>query len=113
MYDRSMVRRCASLVFGLSLLVVIDFAMSHAHPLRVPSGSTGFSTPCQPSSPAFKATGESKVVSTLDSTFSAENAKAAAGVGRGSCVGTVSRTIPSPAPGAYPPLLHRPPPANS
>lgn len=114
MYDRSiMVRKCASFVFGLSLLVVIGFVMSHAHPLRVPGGSTGFSTPCQPASPAFKATGESKVVSTLDSTFAAENAEAAAGVVRGSRVGTVSQAIPSPVPGAYPPLFHRPPPANS
>lgn len=108
-----MVRKCVSFVFGLSLLVVIGFAMSHAHPLRVPSGSIGFSIPCQPAAPAFKATGESKVVSTPDSTFAAENAGTATGVVRGPGIGTVSQAIPSPIPWAYPPLLHRPPPANS
>jgi hypothetical protein len=53
------------------------------------------------------------VVSTIDSTFAAENTGAPAGVVRGSRVEVVSRSIPPQAPVAYPPLLHRPPPANS
>ena len=112
-YDRSMVRKCANFAFGLGLVVALGFAMAHAHPLKAPGGSTDFSTPCEPASPAFKATSESKVVSTIDSTFAAENAGAPAGVVRGSRVEAVSRSIPPPAPGAYPPLLHRPPPADS
>ena len=113
MYDRFMVRKCASFGFGLALVVALGFAMVHAHPLKAAGGSTGFSTPCEPASPLFKAASESKVVSTIDSTFAAENAGAPAGVVRGSHVEAVSRSIPPPAPGAYPPLLHRPPPANS
>jgi hypothetical protein len=112
-YDRSMVRKCASFVFGLALVVALGFAMVHSHPLKAPGGSTGFSTPCEAASPVFKATSESKVVSTIDSIFAAENAGAPAGVVRGSRVEAVSRSIPPPAPGGYPPLFHRPPPANS
>ena len=108
-----MVRKCASFAFGLALIVALGFAMAHAHPLKAPGGSTGFSTPCGPASPAFKATSESKVVSMIDSTFAAENAGAPGGVVRGSRVEAVSRSIPPQAPVAYPPLLHRPPPVNS
>jgi hypothetical protein len=112
-YDLTMVRKCASFAFGLALIVALGFAMVHVHPLKAPGGSAGFSTPCEPASPAFKATSESKVVSTIDPIFVAENAGAPAGTVRGSYVEAVSRWIPPPAPGAYPPLLHRPPPANS
>ena len=112
-YDRSMVRRCASFGFGLALIVALGFAMTHTHPLKARGGSTGFSTPCEPASPAFKAAGESKVVSTFDSTFAPENAGAQAGVVKGSRVEAVSPPVLHPAPAAYPPLLHRPPPANS
>ena len=108
-----MVRKCARLAFGLVLIGALGFAMLHAHPLKAPGGSTGFSTPCEPASPAFKATSESKVVSTIDSTFAAENAGAPAGVRRGPRVEAASRSIPPPEQEAYPPLLHRPPPANS
>ena len=112
-YDQSMVRKCASFAFGLVLIGALGFAMLHAHPLKAPGGSTGFSTPYEPASPAFKATSESKVVSTIDSTFAAEKVGAPAGVVSGRRVEAVSRSIPSPASEAYPPLLHRPPPANS
>jgi hypothetical protein len=108
-----MVRKCASFAFGLALIVALGFAMAHAHPLKAPGGSTGFSTPCEPASPAFKATSESKVISTIDSTFAADNAGTPAGVARRSRVEAVSQSSPPPAPTAYPPLLHRPPPANS
>jgi hypothetical protein len=113
MYDRSMVRKCASFVFSLALIVALGFAMAHAHGLKVPGASIGFSAPCEPASPAFKAGGESKAVSTIDSTNAAENAEAPAGVARRSRVETVARMILPPAPRAFPPLLHRPPPANS
>ena len=113
MYNRFMVRKCASFAFGLALIVALGFAMAHARPLKASGGSTGFSTPYEPASPAFKATSEAKLVSTIDSTFAAEKAGAPAGVVGGSSVEAVSRSIPPQAPGAYPPLLHRPPPANS
>ena len=112
-YDRCMVRKCASFAFGLALMVALGFAMALAHPLKAPGGHTGFSTPCEPASPAFKATSELKLVSTIERTFAAENAGAPAAVVRGSRVEAVPRAIPPLAPGAYPPSLHRPPPANS
>ena len=113
MYHGSMVRKCASFAFGLALIVALSFAMAHAQLLKAPGGSIGFSTPCEPASPAFKATSESKLVSTIDSTFAPENAGTPAGVVGRSCAETVSWSIPPQASGAYPPLLHRPPPANS
>lgn len=106
-----MVRKCASFAFGLLFLVVLGFAMSHAYALKVPSDSSGLSTPRQPAPPAFA--GESKVISTIDSTFIAQSVKARAGLVRGPHVDTVSRAIPSRAPGTCRPLLYRPPPANS
>ena len=108
-----MVRKCASFAFGLVLVGALGLAMAHTHPLKAPGGSTNFSTPCEPASPAFKTTSESKVVSTIDSTFATENAGAQAGVVREPRIQAVSWSIPPQAPGAYPPLLHRPPPANS
>ena len=75
-YDQSMVRKCASFAFCLVLIGALGFAMAHAHPLKAAGGSTGFSTPCGPAAPAFKAASESGVVSTIDSTFAAENAGA-------------------------------------
>src|ERR1035437_421111 len=108
-----MVRKWASFAFGLALIVVLGFAMAHAHALKNPGASTGFSTPCEPASPAFKAAGESKAVSTIDSTYAAENAEGPAGVVRRYCVETVARATAPPAPRAFPPLFHRPPPANS
>jgi hypothetical protein len=107
-----MVGKCASFAFGLALVVMLGFAMSHAHPLKDPSGSIGFSTPCQPASPAFQATGEPKVVSTIDSMFAAETAETLAGIGRGSRRNGLAGDAVSRA-RDLPPLLHRPPPANS
>ena len=108
-----MVRKFASFAFGLAVIVALGFAMLHAHQLKAPGGSTGFATPCLPASPAFHATSESKAVSTIDSTFAAKNAGTPACVAPGSRVETALRAIPPPAPRAYAPLLHRPPPANS
>ncbi len=106
-----MVRKCASFAFGLALIVALGFAMAHALKLR--EASTGFSAPCEPASPVFKAASELKAVSTIDSTYAAENAEAFAGVVRRSHVETVARAITPPAPRAFPPLFNRPPPANS
>jgi hypothetical protein len=108
-YDRFMVRKCASIGFGLGLVVALGFAMVHPHPLKAAGGSTGFSTPCEPASPLFKAVSESKVVSTIDSTFAAENAGAPAGVVRGSHVEAVSRSIPPPGARGLPSLVASPP----
>jgi hypothetical protein len=108
-----MVRKCASVAFGLTLIVALGFAMAHAHSLNTPGASTGFSAPCEPASPVFKAANELKVVSTIDSTYAAENAEGSAGVVQRSCVEAVARAILPPAPLAFPPLFHRPPPANS
>jgi hypothetical protein len=52
------------------------------------------------------------VLSTIDSTFTAENAGAPASVVRGSRGRSSLAVDSAPAPGVYPPLFHRPPPAN-
>jgi hypothetical protein len=108
-----MVRKCASFAFGVLLILAVAFAVGHAHPLKAPGVSIGFSTPCEPASPAFHAPSESRVVSTLDSTFTAENAGAPATAVSRSRIAATSRSIPPQAPVTYPPSLHRPPPANS
>ena len=110
-YDKSMVRKCASVAFGLALIVALGFAMAHA--LKTPGASTGFSAPCEPASPVFKAASELKAVSMIDSTYAAENAEVSAGVVRRSCIETAAQAILPPAPRAFPLLFHRPPPANS
>jgi hypothetical protein len=112
-YDRSVVRKCASSAFALTLLVALGFAMAHAQPLKARGGSNGFSAPCEPASPAFKATSEAKPVSTIDPTFAAKNGGLPAGVVEASRVEVVSQPIPPQVPAAYSPLLQRPPPVNS
>jgi hypothetical protein len=108
-----MVRKCASFAFGFALIVLLGFAMAHAHALKIPGASTGFSTPCEPASPTFNAASEAKAVSTIDSTYAAENAEVSAGVVRRSYVESVAPAILPPVPWAFPPLFHRPPPAYS
>jgi len=108
-----MVRNCVSFALGLALIVALGFAMAHAHPLKTPGGSTGFSTPCEPASPACKATSESNVLSTVDSIFTADKAGAPAGIVREFRIEAVSPSKPPQAHGAYPPMWHRPPPVNS
>jgi hypothetical protein len=97
---------------GLALSVALSFALAHARPLKRPV-SDGFSAPCEPASPAFKAAGESKEVSKLDSASAAEHTTALAGVVRSHRAENLTQTAPLPAPAVFPPLLHRPPPANS
>lgn len=112
-YDQAMVRKCATFAFALALIVALGRAVSHTHPLKAPSASTGFSTPYEPALPSWKAAGESPVASTFDSTFAAANAAVPAVVLRASRPETVSQPIPPPAPADFPPLFHRPPPARS
>ena len=112
-YDHFMVGKWASYAFGLMLIVALGFGLAHAKPLKAPGASTGFSTPCELVSPAFKATSESKVVSAIDSIFVAKNAGAPTGLVRESRLETGQGWIPLPPPGTYPPLFHRPPPAKS
>ncbi len=107
-----MVRKCASFAFALALIVALGFAMVHAHPLKI-SGSVFFSAPCEPVSAAFKAAGESKAVSTVESTFGGESAETSDGAVRRPRIETVAPTVSPAAPRAFPPLLHRPPPPNS
>lgn len=108
-----MVRKCASVVFAVLLIVALGMAMTHAQAHKFPDAFIRFAAPCEPASPAFKAADQSKAVSGIDSTFHAENGEAPASVVRRAGFGTVARAIPPPAPRTFPPLLHRPPPANS
>ena len=104
-------RKGVSFAFGVALIVALGYAVSHAHALKV-SDSIGFSAPCAPASQSFKAAAEAKHVSTTDSTFAAKRAGASAVVARTSGLATAAWAILLPAPQAFPPLLHRPPPAN-
>jgi hypothetical protein len=106
-------RKCLSIAFGLALIVALSFAMAHAHTLKSPGASIGFSAPCEPASPLFESASEFNAVSTTDSTCAAEYAEVSAGVGKRTSVEAVARAILPPPALAFPPLFHRPPPANS
>jgi hypothetical protein len=108
-----MFRKCASFAFGLALMVAVGLALARSHALKIPSGSNGFSASCEPASPLFKAASELQAVSTIDATYTPESANASPGVVRKSCLEMVARANTPPAPWAFPPLFHRPPPANS
>ena len=107
-----MVRRFASFVFGLALVAVLGLAMAHVQPLKAPGDSAGFATSCELGSTAFKATSESKALSTIDSICARENAGTPSGVWGRSIVAVVSWSIPPQASGSYAPLLRRPPPTT-
>ena len=109
-----MVRKCASFAFGVALIVALGFAMAQEHAVKIPGDSTGFSTPCEPASPAFNAASESRAISTIDSTYAAEkNADGPGGVVGRYRVEADARATERAAPRAFPPLFRRPPPANS
>ena len=112
-YDRAMLRRSASFAFGFSLVIALCFALVHAHPLKAPGGSSGFSTPCEPASRALKASGESEAMLTFDSALAAANPEAPGRATLRYRAEALSHSIPHQALGTYPPLWHRPPPANS
>jgi hypothetical protein len=108
-----MVRRCATIAFGIALIVALSYAMTHAQPLKAHGGSVGFSRPCEPASSTFKAKSESEVVSTVDSIFAAETAEAPHHIPR-ALRGEAGGWLVAPqAPLTYAPLLRRPPPLNS
>jgi hypothetical protein len=107
-----MLRKGVSLVLGLALMVALGLAIARAEALKA-SASLRFSVPCKPASPAIKTpVGESGVVLTVEASFATESVNLPAAVARRSHSEKVARAI-SPAPLAYPPLLHRPPPANA
>ena len=108
-----MLRKCVSFAFALSFLIVLGLAIPHAHAHKFPNASIRFSAPLEPALPAFKAADLSNAVSRIDSTFHAEDREASAGVVQRARFGTPARAIPPPSPRTFPPLLHRPPPANS
>ena len=107
-----MIRKAASFFVGLALILAIGSAIAHATPLRT-SGSIGFSAPCEPASPAFKAAGEGKTVATIDPAFAVGAAETQPVVLPSFRVATFEQTFPPPAPWAFPPLLNRPPPVYS
>ena len=107
-----MVRKCASFAFALALIAALGFAIMHAHALKI-SGSAGFSAPCEPASAAFKAPHDSRAISTVEATFGAERTEMSGGVVWTSRVEIVAGIVSDTAPRTFPPLLHRPPPANS
>jgi hypothetical protein len=106
-------RKCLGIAFGLALIVALGFTMAHAHALKSPGASIGFSAPCEPASTLFAAASELNAASTADSTCAAENAEVSAGAGKRASVEAVAWAILPPPPLAFPPLFHRPPPANS
>lgn len=108
-----MVRKFVSFGFAQALVLTLGFAMAQAHPLKGPGKSISFSIPCLPASAASKATSEAKLASPIDSVWAAENAEAPACVVPESRGETTLPAIPVPAFRAFPPLLNRPPPANS
>ena len=108
-----MVRKGLGFAFALLLFVALGLAIAHAYTHSVRAASAGFSAPCEPASPAFKAADQSKAISRIDSNVSAEAGEAPGGVMRITRSGAAPQTIPPPAPGTFPPLFHRPPPANS
>jgi len=108
-----MVRKCAAFALALALIAALGFAMSHAKPAKIPGASIGFSTPCVPASPTFQAAGESNAILHIESGYDAKDAGVPAGVVWTYAHGAVARGIPPPTPRIFPPLWHRPPPANS
>ena len=108
-----MVRRCAAFVLGLALIAAIGFAMSHAHPLKAPGTSIGFSVPCEPATPAFQAASDTNVVSTTLWSVAPVRSAAVSEVWPAGWVEAISTSVAVPSPAVYPPLLRRPPPVNS
>ncbi len=108
-----MVRKCASFALALPLIMALGWAITHARAHKLPEASIRFSAPCEPALPAFKAADLAEAVWKIDSAFHTEDGEAPARVMRRARLGTAARAIPPTAPRTFPPLLHRPPPANS
>ena len=108
-----MVRKCASLALGLALIVALWFAMAHLPHRKITDRSNGFSAPCERTPTVAATVYEAIAVSTIDVKCPLGITEAPANFAQRLCVDPVSRTVPAPAPRAFPPLLHRPPPENS
>jgi hypothetical protein len=106
-------RKCASIAFGLALIVALGLVTVRAQALPKPVGTAGFSSPCEPAPPAFQAASDPQPVSTIDPAPATEDAGASTAAVRAFRVEAVPRLIPPQASAAYAPLWHRPPPANS
>jgi hypothetical protein len=108
-----MFRKSVSFVLGLALIVALGLAIARAEALKA-SASLRVSVPCEPASPGIKTpAGESVVVLTVEASFATESLNLPAAVARRSQIEMVARAISPPAPLAFPPLLHRPPPTNA
>lgn len=108
-----MLRKWASLVFGLALVIALGIAMAQACPAQPRGGSSGFSSPCEPAAPAFQAASATIAVSTLDSTYALESVPGAVCLaGRRDAVAAERAAVPA-APRTFPPLFRRPPPPHS
>jgi len=108
-----MLRKWASIAFGLAVVIALGIAMAQACPAQPLGSASGFSSPCEPASPAFQAASATIAVSTLDSTYALESvAGAVCLVGRHGGVAAERAAVP-PAPRTFPPLFRRPPPQHS
>src|SRR5579883_95156 len=108
-----MVRRCTGFALALAPILVLGLAMARAHAHQLPDSAIWFSAPCGPAAPAFQAAEQSKAVSRIDSSLHAANGEAPFGlVAPEAHCGSTVRAVPPPAPGTFPPLLHRPPPIH-
>jgi hypothetical protein len=108
-----MVRKWASFTLGLALIVALGFAIAQVQPGKITSASNGFSAPCEPASSVLKSASETKAISTIHSTLLVGVGEEPVIFGQSPCVDPVPPIAPVPAPPAFPPLLRRPPPANS
>ena len=100
-------------VFGLALLAALGFGIGHIHALKSSGDSAVFSAPCEPAPPGLYAAGESRAASTPDSGPGAENTTTTAHTAPAFGAEAEAQPQRRAAPRSYPPLLHRPPPANS
>lgn len=108
-----MVRRCASFALGLALIMALWFAMAHVPHRKITDHSNGFSAPCESTPTVAETVYEAIAVPTIDATCPSGITEAAVNFAQRFCIDPISRTFPAPAPRAFPPLLHRPPPKNS
>jgi hypothetical protein len=106
-----MLRKCAIIANAVPLVVALGFVRAHLHSAEFADASIAFWVPCEPASPAFKAADPSNAVSKIDSAFQAESRESPVGAVQKARFSPVARSQPLPR--TFPPLFHRPPPANS
>lgn len=108
-----MLRKFASLTFGLLVVVALATAITHAPAYISRDDPAGFSVLCEPAPRVIKTADQSKAVTRISWTFHATKGDVPAGFARRASLRTAARMEPEPAPLKFPPLFHRPPPANS